>query len=201
MFLLYLFKNPLYYVSVAVIVTASVWLQKRAQSRAFGQPLVSGLFKRPFFLVLLMIGVSWVPLPPVARTLKIAFAGPLTNAVLLLVFSLAATLLGVLTGIQGNPVPAAVTDPLLSLLQLVAFVNTLLLVVNLLPLPPLDGEILWKARYAAVERLSEWWKTAVEARLGGWALVLLLALLDPLLRLLAVLLMSLPVLLWGWLFP
>ena len=79
---------------------------------------------------------------------KVAAAGPLANLIVALFFGLILRL-------------APITSPQLILfIQIIVFINLLLMVFNLLPLPPLDGSKViapflphsWQVRFAAMER-------------------------------------------------
>ena len=79
---------------------------------------------------------------------KVAAAGPLANLIVALFFGLILRF-------------APITSPQLILfIQIIVFINLLLMVFNLLPLPPLDGSKVlapflphaWQVRFAAMER-------------------------------------------------
>ncbi|TCJ16038.1 site-2 protease family protein [Rubrobacter taiwanensis] len=87
-------------------------------------------------LVLLMVGFGWGrPTPVDLRKLRggmwgpvaVAFAGPLSNLILVAVCAVIYRL----PGVQG--------EYLVGIVAGVAFVNALLFVFNLIPIPPLDG--------------------------------------------------------------
>ncbi len=82
--------------------------------------------------------------------LKVALAGPLSNLIIASVFAVIIRLLG---GFLGNTA--------LSLLGFVVFLNVLLAVFNLLPIPPLDGSkilttLLPRNMAMALERMGLW---------------------------------------------
>ena len=75
--------------------------------------------------------------------LLVAAAGPLTNVGIALLFALAFHL-------TLNSVPAAITE----LFVLAVFVNLFLAVLNLLPIPPLDGAKICSSLLSAKQRLA-----------------------------------------------
>ena len=109
--------------------------------------------------------IGWAkPVPVDIRHLKhpkhdfalIAAAGPATN---LVIATLAAIVLAVVPGAAPGDIAArAVIRPLFQLLNLYVYVNVLLAVFNMIPVPPLDGGnvllgILPNAGVRVVERL------------------------------------------------
>jgi Zn-dependent protease len=71
----------------------------------------------------------------------VAFAGPLVNIVLALVFGLAIRFFG-----------AALSPALLTAFGTIAYVNMLLALFNLIPIPPLDGSKVLSALFLALSR-------------------------------------------------
>ncbi len=67
---------------------------------------------------------------PRSGSAKIALAGPATNFLLALAFGVAIRALAPVPGVSGN---------FISLLTVIVFINLLLGVFNLVPIPPLDG--------------------------------------------------------------
>ena len=200
MFLSYLWFYPLYYIAVVVIVMASLCVQKYVQAKVACPELTPGLLKqyRQFdktaWIIFLCIGITWAPTPQPVNAdennpQRVALAGPATNGLLLLVFTLLAALLRLFPGqILAWPI---------SVVELIAFLNALLLVLNLIPLPPFEGYTLLQGRFEGVRTWGEYWQTPGRFwRYPTLKTALLLVLLDPLLRLLAVLVMTIPVMLW-----
>ncbi|MFA6534452.1 MAG: site-2 protease family protein [Patescibacteria group bacterium] len=93
------------------------------------------------FAMLLFVGFGWgnpAPYNPYNLRYKkwgtalVAFAGPLSNVISLLVFGLASKFLRIYTNLPTD-------NLLLEFLMFLALVNLVLLVFNLIPIPPLDG--------------------------------------------------------------
>jgi len=100
-------------------------------------------------LMVFIVGIGWAkPVPvnfnnlrhPKRDMIWVAAAGPITNFVLALVSALAMRLLVHLgSGIpEGSPL-AAVVDPVTLMLAFSVYINLLLAIFNLIPVPPLDG--------------------------------------------------------------
>ena len=94
----------------------------------------------------------------------VAGAGPLSNLLLALVFTLA-LFVSVRT-------PASGVDPLIRLLETGVYMNVLLAIFNLVPLPPLDGS--WVASWGLPRSLGERYDRVVEPY-GQWILLALFA--------------------------
>lgn len=83
---------------------------------------------------------------------KVALAGPLGNLSLALFF-------GLILRFGGNWL-AFYNETILSLLAIVVYINLLLMVFNLMPVPPMDGSKIlepflpysWRARFASLDR-------------------------------------------------
>jgi len=79
---------------------------------------------------------------------KVAIAGPLGNLIIAIFFGL---ILRFFQGIQGN---------LVGLMEMIVFINLLLMVFNLFPIPPMDGSKVlmaflpydWQIKYAELEK-------------------------------------------------
>jgi len=94
----------------------------------------------------------------------VAGAGPVSNLVLALVFTLA---LFVTVRAGGSEIQA-----LIELLRTAVFMNVLLAIFNLIPLPPLDGS--WVASWGLPRALGERYDRVVEPY-GQWILLALFA--------------------------
>jgi len=109
---------------------------------------------------------------PRQHTLYVSLAGPATNAGLALV---AAILLRTYFRADLHRVFAVRELPLLpKLVFWLGFINVILAVFNLLPIPPLDGSAL-------VERAlpAQWWPTWLKFRQWGFGVLLILVFLIP----------------------
>jgi Zn-dependent protease len=109
---------------------------------------------------------------PRQHSLYVSLAGPLTNITLALIAGLVLRFRygGVLSSVF-----AAEQLPLVpQLLFWLGFMNVILAVFNLLPIPPLDGS-------AFVERLlpNQWWPTWLKFRQYGFGILLLLVFVVP----------------------
>jgi len=96
------------------------------------------------FIMLMVVGFGWgkpAPYNPYNLRYKkwgaalVAIAGPLSNIISLLVFGLASKFLRIYTGLASD-------NLLLMFLYFLAMINMVLLVFNLIPIPPLDGSKL-----------------------------------------------------------
>jgi Zn-dependent protease len=112
---------------------------------------------------------------PRQHSLYVSLAGPATNLALALFAGLA------LRFAYADSVPRSFDLPFLDLMPLVpqllfwlGFMNVLLAVFNLLPIPPLDGSAL-------VERVlpTSWWPTWLKFRQWGFGIILLLVFVAP----------------------
>ena len=100
-------------------------------------------------LMIIFVGIGWAkPVPVVYENLRnpkrdmiwVAVAGPITNVILAVISALA--LRGLVA--VGNPAasgsPAAMLiEPLVLMLAFSVYINLLLAIFNMIPLPPLDG--------------------------------------------------------------
>ena len=100
-------------------------------------------------LMVFIVGIGWAkPVPvnfnnlrhPKRDMIWVAAAGPITNFVLALVSALAMRLLVHFgAGIPDGSPLAAVVDPVTLMLAFSVYINLLLAIFNLIPVPPLDG--------------------------------------------------------------
>lgn len=108
---------------------------------------------------------GWVrPIPINARNFKnvrsarrwIALAGPVTNLLLVYFWGMLSFLIGV--------VPEAYTDPLTIMVDFGMTINIVLIVINLLPILPLDGGVIvdsflnakWSMKFRQIEPYGTW---------------------------------------------
>lgn len=100
-------------------------------------------------LMLFVVGIGWAkPVPvnynnlrrPKTDMMWVAAAGPITNFILATVSALA--LRALVAGAEGVPegsALAAFVDPVTMMLAFSVYINLLLAIFNLIPMPPLDG--------------------------------------------------------------
>lgn len=157
MFALQAFKNPVYFFSVVVLVIASITLHELshavvAYSQGDDTAKEAGRFTlnplahmdKGALILLLLLGITWGQTPVNPSKFKhwwsdawVSFAGPLINLILLFVF--VALMLGVLQ--FGDP-NQAVSDTQANVFQFLwigALLNGVLFLLNMIPVPPLDG--------------------------------------------------------------
>lgn len=127
------------------------------------------------FLMLLFVGFGWAkPVPFDPRYLKhpardatlIAFAGPLVNVLLALVAG------GLFAGLVVTGI-VSMTSLLAIFLVLLVYMNGILAVFNIIPLPPLDGSKLVQAFLAVTRQRA---LEALYVRVGPVLLILLVIL-------------------------
>ncbi|CAH2031708.1 site-2 protease family protein [Trichlorobacter ammonificans] len=100
-------------------------------------------------LMMLLIGIGWAkPVPVVAENLRnpardmiwVAAAGPITNMVLAVLSAVVFRgLVGVVPAVPADGLAGMVLTPVLLMLIFSIYINLLLAIFNLLPIPPLDG--------------------------------------------------------------
>ncbi len=147
--------DPIFYFSVVFGVMLSIILHELGHGfaaiwqgddtpRVLGRITLDPLVHMgPVSLVVLcLVGIAWgvMPVNPSRFRSKygdalVAFAGPLVNLILA---ALALTILGIWYAMAGIATEGAAAN-LQQFLMILGFMNILLAVFNLLPLPPLDG--------------------------------------------------------------
>lgn len=182
MFALTLLDDPIYYVFVVFIVVLSVTLHELGHALAAYAEGDDTAKKAGHFtlnpvvhmgvqslVLLLLIGVAWglTPVNPnkfrhAWGDLAVSLAGPFTNLILMLIFLL--LFFGLRHG--GWGLPEAVLPLLALFCFLGALMNAALFLLNMLPVPPLDGFSILKTLVPAVRE--------DEARFGGYGLFILL---------------------------
>jgi len=100
-------------------------------------------------LMVFVVGIGWAkPVPvnfnnlrhPKRDMIWVAAAGPITNFTLAIVSALAMRgLVSLSAGLAENSLVANVADPVTLMLAFSVYINLLLAIFNLIPVPPLDG--------------------------------------------------------------
>lgn len=153
MFVETLFRDPPYFVNVVVIVMISISVHEyfhalaalsqgddtaARQGRLTLNPMVH--MGQASILMLVLLGMAWGETPVNRSRLKhsfspalVSFAGPFAN-LLMMTFCTVGAILLVRAGASG-----AMADATERFLSLAALLNAFLFLLNMLPLPPLDG--------------------------------------------------------------
>ena len=118
--------------------------------------------------MLFLIGIAWgaVPINPAAvpenrKRAMISFAGPLMNLLLCALFAVAAAI----------TIQTALSEPIIQFFYLASYVNGALFVLNMLPVPTLDGYSVLSAFSPRLEEIRR--KYAPRIFLGFAALIFL----------------------------
>ncbi|MEI6206859.1 MAG: site-2 protease family protein [Desulfuromonadales bacterium] len=100
-------------------------------------------------LMIFIIGIGWAkPVPVVSENLRnpkrdmiwVAAAGPITNITLAIISALLLRIIVVISNPAGsNSAFSMLIEPLVMMLAFSVYVNLLLAIFNMIPLPPLDG--------------------------------------------------------------
>ncbi|MCF7816588.1 MAG: site-2 protease family protein [Kiritimatiellales bacterium] len=119
-------------------------------------------------VMLFLIGIAWgmVPVNPSAvpenrKRAMISFAGPLMNLILCALFAVAASI----------TIRAALSEPVIQFFFIASYVNGALFVLNMLPVPTLDGYSVLSAFSPKLEEIRR--KYAPRIFLGFAALIFL----------------------------
>lgn len=159
-------SNPVEYISVVVLITFSICLHEYAHAFYAARlgdptPLVTGhLTLNPLkqmgwmsVIMLLLFGIAWGMVPVNPRNFRhrygdalVAIAGPATNLFLCALFSLLQSSVA-LAGFDGEKV-------LQGFLQSGAVANGALFVLNILPVPPLDGFTVVGSFFPGIKRFA-----------------------------------------------
>jgi Zn-dependent protease len=172
MFIDYLQKDPRYYLAVVLVVIVSICLHELAHgvvAIAFGDgtPIERGhITLNPMvhmggisLIFLLLSGISWGAMPVDERRMRgkfapalVAAAGPATNLLLAL---LSLVILGLWMRSDRNSFtdPSQMAENARFLLYIAGVYNVLLLIFNLIPVPPLDGGRILRSIVPAYRRL------------------------------------------------
>ena len=162
MFIEYITENPIYYFSWVFAAGFSIcchefahaWMavyygDETPREHLTLNPLVQ-MGKQSLFM-LFLIGIAWgsVPVNPAAipenrKRAMISFAGPLMNLILCALFAAAAAI----TARFGS------SEPILQFFYTASFVNGALFVLNMLPVPTLDGYSILSAFSPRLEEIK-----------------------------------------------
>lgn len=163
MFIEKAFENPALYIGWIVLVGFSICVHEYAHAYAAyrlgddtaaeeGHLSLNPLVQMgPMSLVMLfLLGIAWGMVPVNTSRLKnarlagvVAFAGPASNLVLSAIFSLAMVIVAHQAG----------TSPIVEFMSIGAVTNGALFVLNLIPIPPLDGYQIIASQSRAVRNL------------------------------------------------
>ncbi len=180
-----LFTNPKFYLLWILLVLFSIWVHESAHAltalrqgddtayrNGYLVPNPLKLMGIPALIALLLVGITWGSVPVDYRRLKkgrmspflVAVSGPVSNLVLFLTFSFAGTLVFKATG--GN-----VDSIVFQAMIIGAVLNIVLFVVNLVPVPPLDGWIIAICLFPSIVKINQELRNGI--MFGLFALVFL----------------------------
>ena len=172
MFIEHLGSNPMFFFAVVITVVVSICVHELAHGitavrlgdrtpiesghMTLNPAVHMGLFS---IMALLLAGISWGAMPVNPDRLRgrygdaiVAVAGPVSNAILAL---LALTSLGLWYRFDGILDKGTPTGNLQYLLLIFGYVNIMLAMFNLIPIPPLDGSRI-------LENFSDGYRTIAE---------------------------------------
>ena len=154
-FVQYLFTNPQLYFAIVIVVIVSIVLHElahgwmamylgdttpRDSGHMTGNPLVH--MGMTSIVMLFLVGIAFGAMPVNPSRLRgrygdalVALAGPAMNALIAIVTTLILSLWQSLGGVGSNHV----VENLQFLLKVFGIMNIILILFNLLPVPPLDG--------------------------------------------------------------
>lgn len=168
MFIQTLFKSPLQFLTICLILVFSIclhecchaWIAFREGDDTASEYMTLNPFKQMGFMSLLMlaiIGIAWGAVPvDVSRfrgrwsRLKVALAGPAAN---LFLFLLAALIL-ILVGLVRPKGLNHISGPVMVIVYLFGMYNFTLMLFNLLPVPGLDGWIAASELFPRLKTVS-----------------------------------------------
>lgn len=175
MFITRLFEDPIYYLSVVMVVTLSIVLHELGHAfaaiwegdetpRKLGHVTLNPLIHMgPMALgALFLVGISWGQCPVEPRNFRhgkkgdafVSFAGPATNLVLMVLFTVALVAwasIGLETAFNPH-----FPENVAQFLWLGAMMNGVLFLLNMIPVPPLDGFSVASALSTQFARSSGW---------------------------------------------
>ena len=183
-----LWNNPAYYIVTVVLVVFSICVHEASHTltaRLCGDrtawdggymtlnPLK--LMGIPSLLMLVLCGISWGMVPvnperlrPQWRRGLVSLAGPASNLALALVFVLGMLLFAIACNVAPGLKEGGATGSINLLLQRGLYLNLLLAVFNMLPVPPLDGWDVFATIIPPMTRISH------EIRKAGMAIPFIL---------------------------
>ncbi|MFH0908710.1 MAG: site-2 protease family protein [bacterium] len=154
--------DPLYFFSWVIIVTFSICVHEYAHAvtalklgddtaAQAGHLTFNPLIQMGWqsLVALLVMGIAWgaVPVSPYLSTRKsalVSFAGPLSNIILCVVFALAAVVADKFSA--GGPV--------IQFINMASVANAMLFVFNMLPIPMLDGWLVYALVIPGMNRID-----------------------------------------------
>lgn len=180
-----LFSNPKFYCMWIIMVVFSIWIHEcshaitawsqgddTAVTRGYLLPNPLKLMGVSAIISLLLVGITWGSVPVDYRKLKkgrlspflVSVSGPVSNLILFLVFSFAGTLVFKMVG-------GDIGNIYFQAMLIGAVLNIVLFVLNLVPVPPLDGWIVAICLFPSIVRINQELRNGV--MFGLFALVFL----------------------------
>lgn len=180
-----LFSNPKFYCIWVIMVIFSIWVHECAHaitawhqgddtavSKGYLIPNPMKLMGVSAIISLLLVGITWGSVPVDYRKLKkgrlspllVSVSGPVSNLILFIVFSLAGTLVFRMVG-------GDIDNIYFQAMLIGAILNVVLFVLNLVPVPPLDGWIVSICLFPSIVRINQELRNGV--MFGLFALVFL----------------------------
>lgn len=180
-----LFSNPKFYIMWIILVVFSIWVHECAHavmawsqgddtavSHGYLVPNPMKLMGIPAIISLLLVGITWGSVPVDYRKLKkgrlspllVSISGPVANLVLFLAFSFSGTLVFKMVG-------GDIDNIYFQAMLIGAVLNIVLFVLNLVPVPPLDGWIVSICLFPSIVKINQELRNGV--MFGLFALVFL----------------------------
>ncbi len=170
LFIMYLWERPRFFVMWVFVVIFSICCHEFAHAWTAvheGDPTpenLGHLSMNPMrqmgpisLIMLLVIGIAWGAVPVIPRNFRskyselyVSGAGPLMNLILVVVF----TMVYAVISHAGDGLGDKVQFAFLQMLFIGIFVNIMLFLLNMLPVPPLDGWKVWSYVVPAMNRIE-----------------------------------------------